>query len=85
MIAGHGQANLFSPPWTVEEMVACFVANDNAGRALAYVYFCGKAAHQGRDSAHRNQYGQAAGASGTMGDVLSFCRRAGPLQLTQLE
>ena len=48
MIAGHGQASLFSPPWTVEEMVACFVVKDNAGQALAYGYFCGKGAHQGR-------------------------------------
>ena len=26
------------PPWTVEELDACFVVTDSAGQALAYVY-----------------------------------------------
>jgi hypothetical protein len=29
----------FPPPWTVEELDACFVVTDNAGQNLAYVYF----------------------------------------------
>ena len=29
----------FSPPWSVEELDACFVARDHNGQALAYVYF----------------------------------------------
>jgi hypothetical protein len=29
----------FPPPWTVEELDACFVVTDNAGQKLAYVYF----------------------------------------------
>jgi hypothetical protein len=29
----------FPPPWTVEELDACFVVMDNAGQKLAYVYF----------------------------------------------
>jgi hypothetical protein len=29
----------FPPPWTVEELDACFVVTDNAGQKLAFVYF----------------------------------------------
>jgi hypothetical protein len=29
----------FPPPWTVEELEACFVVSDSAGQKLAYVYF----------------------------------------------
>ena len=29
----------FAPPWTVEELEACFVVKDSAGQKLAYVYF----------------------------------------------
>jgi hypothetical protein len=29
----------FPPPWTVEELDACFVVKDSAGQQLAYVYF----------------------------------------------
>jgi hypothetical protein len=29
----------FSPPWTVDELDACFVVEDHAGQKLAYVYF----------------------------------------------
>jgi hypothetical protein len=32
-------ARRFPPPWSVEEMDACFVARDHNGQALAYVYF----------------------------------------------
>jgi hypothetical protein len=32
-------ARRFPPPWTVEELAACFVVRDNSGQALAYVYF----------------------------------------------
>jgi hypothetical protein len=32
-------ARRFPPPWNVEETDACFVARDNGGQALAYVYF----------------------------------------------
>jgi hypothetical protein len=28
----------FPPPWTVEELDACFVVRDHNGQALAYVY-----------------------------------------------
>jgi hypothetical protein len=27
------------PPWTVEELDACFVVKDSSGQKLAYVYF----------------------------------------------
>jgi hypothetical protein len=29
----------FPPPWTIEELDACFVVIDGAGQKLAYVYF----------------------------------------------
>jgi hypothetical protein len=29
----------FPPPWTDEELDACFVVKDNAGQQLAYIYF----------------------------------------------
>jgi len=29
----------FPPPWSVEELDACFVVRDHNGQALAYVYF----------------------------------------------
>jgi len=29
----------FPPPWTVEELDACFVVKDNAGQKLGYFYF----------------------------------------------
>jgi hypothetical protein len=32
-------ARCFPPPWTVEELDACFVVRDHNGQALAYVYF----------------------------------------------
>ena len=29
----------FTPPWIVEETLACFVVKDHHGQKLAYVYF----------------------------------------------
>ena len=29
----------FPPPWSVEELDACFVVRDHSEQALAYVYF----------------------------------------------
>ena len=29
----------FPPPWTVEELDACFVVRDSNGQQLAYVFF----------------------------------------------
>ena len=29
----------FPPPWTVEELDACFVVRDSNGQQLAYVYY----------------------------------------------
>jgi hypothetical protein len=29
----------FLPPWSVEELDACFVVRDHGGQQLAYVYF----------------------------------------------
>jgi hypothetical protein len=36
----------FPPPWSVEEMPACFVVRDREGQALAYVYFEEEAGRQ---------------------------------------
>jgi endo-1,4-beta-D-glucanase Y len=35
-------ARRFPPPWTVEEMDACFIVKDRGGLSLAYVYFEGE-------------------------------------------
>jgi hypothetical protein len=32
-------ARRFPPPWSVDELEACFVVKDGAGQKLAYVYF----------------------------------------------
>jgi hypothetical protein len=29
----------FPPPWSIEELEACFVVRDHSSQALAYVYF----------------------------------------------
>ena len=32
-------ARRFPPPWSVEELDACFIVRDHSGQALAYLYF----------------------------------------------
>jgi hypothetical protein len=32
-------ARCFPPPWTVEELSACFVVKDSNGQKVAFVYF----------------------------------------------
>jgi hypothetical protein len=32
-------ARRFPPPWTVEELEACFVVKDSAGQKLGYFYY----------------------------------------------
>jgi hypothetical protein len=32
-------ARRFPPPWSVEELDACFVVIDRSGQKLAYIYF----------------------------------------------
>jgi len=32
-------ARRFPPPWSVEELDACFVVVDHSGQKLAYIYF----------------------------------------------
>jgi hypothetical protein len=29
----------FPPPWSIDELEACFIVKDNAGQKLAFVYF----------------------------------------------
>jgi hypothetical protein len=29
----------FPPPWSIEELEACFVVNDSAGQKLGYFYY----------------------------------------------
>jgi hypothetical protein len=58
----------FPPPWSVEDLDACFVVRDHAGQKLAYVYFedqpgraiGGEATHEGWGAADRGEYRQAA-------------------------
>jgi hypothetical protein len=51
---GLSAAPNFPPPWTVEELDACFVVRDANGQALAYAY-CEEAAAKflTRDEARR--------------------------------
>jgi hypothetical protein len=35
----RGAQRRFPPPWTIEELDACFVVIDSAGQKLAYIYF----------------------------------------------
>ena len=39
MLVFNVMARRFPPPWTVEELDACFVVRDDNGQPLAYVYF----------------------------------------------
>jgi hypothetical protein len=32
-------ARRFPPPWSVDELEACFVVEDSAGQKLAYIYY----------------------------------------------
>jgi len=32
-------ARRFPPPWSVEELEACYIVKDQAGQKLAFVYF----------------------------------------------
>ena len=32
-------ARRLPPPWSVEELAACFIVKDTAGQKLAFVYF----------------------------------------------
>jgi hypothetical protein len=63
----------FPPPWSVDELDACFFVIDGAGQKLAYVNYeeerasiGGQAAHQGRGSADCGQYRQAAGIAAAL-------------------
>ena len=49
----------FPPPWSVEELEACFIVTDSAGQKLAFVYFEEEPGRRAaaklltRDEAHR--------------------------------
>ena len=54
----------FPPPWSVEELEACYVVRDHSGQALAYVCpaIGGQIAHEGRGAADCGEYCEFAGA-----------------------
>ena len=39
MSLGGPSPRRFPPPWTVEELEACFVVKDRTGQALAHIYY----------------------------------------------
>jgi hypothetical protein len=41
----------FPPPWSVDELEACFVVKDESGQKLAYVYFEHEAGRRAKDEA----------------------------------
>ena len=49
----------FTPPWSVQELEACFIVKDGAGQKLAFVYFEEEPGRRAaaklltRDEAHR--------------------------------
>jgi hypothetical protein len=45
-------ARRFPPPWTVEELNACYVVRDHNGQALAYVYFEDEPGRRSKSRAH---------------------------------
>jgi hypothetical protein len=55
-------ARRFPPPWTVQELDACFIVKDSAGQKMVFVYFRGRAGtqiggeivHQRRGTADRD-------------------------------
>jgi hypothetical protein len=46
----------FPPPWSVEELDACFVVKDSAGQKLAYVYCEDEPAGDQPPGGHRFDY-----------------------------
>ena len=55
----------FPPPWTVEELDACFVVIDSAEQKLAYVYF--------EEEAGRRSAGKLLGdVRGNASDIWNF-------------
>jgi hypothetical protein len=45
----------FPPPWSVEELDACFVVRDNSGQKLSYVYFEDEPGRRTWDKARRER------------------------------
>jgi len=39
MAAAEMKPRRFTPPWTVEKTLACFIVKDHHGQKLAYVYY----------------------------------------------
>jgi hypothetical protein len=79
-------ARRFPPPWTVEELEACFVVGDHDRQQLAYVYFEDKPGRRSaptarRSAADRGEHRKAAGvvapvpmsAFGGKADIARIC------------
>jgi hypothetical protein len=75
----------FLPPWTVEELDACFVVRDHDGQQLAYVYFedesgrrsAAKLLERGRGKTDCYKYRETARAIEPPSDVGCAIRRGG--------
>jgi hypothetical protein len=61
-------ARRFPPPWSVEELDACFVLTDSAGQELAYVYLENEPGRRG---------GEIIGAARGETDCGEYCQVAG--------
>ena len=62
-------ARRFPPPWSVQELEACFIVTDSAGQKLAYVYFEDES---GRRSAAKLLTKDEARWSATNGEVDAY-------------
>jgi hypothetical protein len=73
----------FPPPWSIEDIGACFLVKDATGQKLAAVYYgapiVGQAAHARRGAADRGELPEAAGTSRALNlpGALLTCRELG--------
>ena len=69
----------FPPPWSVEELEACFVVRDHNGQALAYVYFEEEPGR--RSSAKLLNKDEHGGLRPTWRSCRTYCGRSSPASI----